>query len=54
MPYMYLQFNPVSDVFADELESGKIIKSGNTYLRDGVKLAIGKEAAKEALKLLAV
>lgn len=45
-------FSVSADQFEEELASGKITKQGNTFLRDGVKLGVGKLKAQEALKAL--
>ena len=45
-------FSISRDQFEDELREGRIVKEGNTYLRDGEKLGVGKTKAAAALKAL--
>lgn len=39
------------DQFESELEAGIIVKTGNTYTRNGEKIAVGKDNAKEWLRV---
>lgn len=43
-------FSSAHDQFEEELESGKITKTGNTYYRDGTKIGVGTQKAAAWLK----
>lgn len=45
-------FSASADQFQEELDSGRITKVKNTYMRDGEVLGVGRQKATEALKEL--